>query len=141
MREGTEIAVVDMGEFEDMNDAKFVGDALESTYPGYMWQVHSSRGVISVKCGQLAQFGNYGMVLEKSYSATNLRDLAIRAGGELLERCGLPRGKWTGEIPEWMEGAQVRQLRWHTPYTRRLMAIKLKADMARAVEKYKRSLN
>lgn len=118
MREGTEIAVVDMGEAEDMADAKFVGDALETAYPGYLWMVSSARGVISVKNGMLAQFGNYGMILDKSYSASNLKDLAIKAGGELLERCGLPRGKWNGEFPKLMEGADPRQLRWHTDATR-----------------------
>lgn len=133
MREGTEIAVVDMGEAEDMTDAKYVGDALETAYPGYMWMVSSARGVISVKCGQLGQFGNYGMILEKSYSATNLKDLAIKAGGELLERCGLPRGKWPGRLPEAMEGADPRQLRWHTDATRAVADKKIKAEFERVL--------
>ena len=137
MREGTEIATVDMGEIENMDDAKAVGEALETAYPGYLWMVSSARGVLSVKCGMLSQFGNYGMILEKHYSASNLKELAIRAGGELLERCGLPRGKWPGYLPDKMEGADPRQLRWHTDATR---AEADKLAMADLMRKYDRGV-
>lgn len=112
MREGTEIATVDMGEIENMDDAKAVGDALETAYPGYLWMVSSASGVIAVKNGMLSQFGQYGMILPKHYSASHLKAEAIRAGGELLERCGLPRGAWPGHLPDHMEGSDQRQWRW-----------------------------
>lgn len=115
MREGTEVVTVDMGEIENMDDAKAVGEALETAYPGYLWMVSSARGVVVVKNAALGKFGQYGMILEKSYSASNLKELALRAGGELLERCGLPtNGKaWDGRMPNHLDGADSKHRKWY----------------------------
>jgi hypothetical protein len=44
--------------------------------------------------------GRYGFTIDaaKSFSASDLAKLAMNAGGELLERCGVRRGSWDGEF-------------------------------------------
>jgi hypothetical protein len=69
-----------------------VGQKLAQAYTGYQWQIDCSiiGGVVTIKNLNLS--GDYGFVL-------HLRDLehdtdlksVILAGGELLERCNLPR--------------------------------------------------
>ena len=116
MREGTEIVTVDMGEYEDMEVAKQVGEILETTYPGYLWMVSKASCDIVVKNAALGKFGHYGFIicLQKVISPTDLRAKTMRAGGELLERCGLPRDrrKWDGEIPKHMDGTDPARRRW-----------------------------
>ena len=69
-----------------------VGQVLEKHYPGYRWYVNCEwwTGVVTVK--NLNIHGDYGFVL---YLQELLNDLELngvmRAGGELLERCNLPR--------------------------------------------------
>lgn len=114
MREGTEVFTVDMGTPEDMTNAKTVGEILETTYPGYLWMVASSSGDLIIKNALLSQFGQYGFVIDgsKIISPTDLTQKAIMAGGELLERCGLPRSGWNGDMPTFMEGADPK---WRRP--------------------------
>ena len=111
MREDAAIELVDMGEYEDMSKAMQVGEALNTAYPGHLWMVTAARGVLIIKNGVLAKFGQYGMVLPKDYSASHLKEEAIKMGGELLERCGLPRGAWNGDIPKHLEGANPKHRR------------------------------
>ena len=44
--------------------------------------------------------GRYGFSVDAHCAATvsDLERLIVRAGGELLERCGVPRGAWDGEM-------------------------------------------
>ena len=117
MREGTEVAVVDMGEYEDMELAKQVGEILESTYPGYLWMVSKVRGDIIIKNGQLGKFGQCGFIIDgsKLTSHYDMRYKTICAGGELLERCNLPRDgrTWNGDMPRRMDGADPARQRWY----------------------------
>lgn len=116
MREGTEIVTVDMGEFEDMEIAKQVGEILETNYPGYLWMISKARCDLIVKNAALGKFGHYGFIicLLKTPTYASLRAMTLKAGGELLERCGLPRDrrKWDGEIPPMMDGAEISRRRW-----------------------------
>jgi len=69
-----------------------IGQKLAKLYNGYVWQVDCSvlGGIVTIK--NLTLHGDWGFAL-------NLRDLAddhdlnavMIAGGELLERCNLPR--------------------------------------------------
>ena len=71
-----------------------VGQILQKHYPGYKWYIHCKwfTGVVTVK--NLSIHGEYGMVfhLSELLNDHNLRGV-IRAGGELLERCNLPRSR------------------------------------------------
>ena len=83
---------------------------LTTAYPSYNWHVVEQDGMLIIKELALSsQFGPYGMALRnyKSYSATQLKHDVIIMAGEFLERAGLPRGKWDGEVAE-LEGAEKR---------------------------------
>lgn len=108
-----DIAVVDMGEYEDMTKAAAVAEILHKTYPGYLWAVASTGDVLDVKSLVLSRFGPYGFRMRKHLPPRELRWWAIHAGGELLERCGLPRDRgWDGVEPTHMEGADKRRQKW-----------------------------
>ena len=70
-----------------------VGQQLEKHYPGWLWFVECTitSGIVTVK--NISLHGDYGFVLLLTdlLSDTDLR-LPVTAGGELLERCNLPRG-------------------------------------------------
>ena len=88
-----------------MEKAKQVGDTLNQHYPGHLWAVSWQGGVLVVKNLAISSF--YGFVIKyaDSFSATNLAATAVKAGGELLERAGMPRGKWDGEFAKQLEGS------------------------------------
>lgn len=69
-----------------------VGQVLEKHYPGYRWYVHCTwwTGVVTVK--NLNLHGDYGFMfhLRELLHDVDLTSV-MRAGGELLERCSLPR--------------------------------------------------
>lgn len=102
---------------DDLRAAAQVACVLEAHYPGYLWEVSGLRGGgLFIKCGQTAHFGQYGYYIKEQdiYSASNLVSVAVNGAGELLERAGLPRGRWNGEIPTKLEGADPRHRRyWH----------------------------
>lgn len=107
----TEFVTVEDDGLDDLNDAKVVGEILERVYPGWLWMVSiHPGGAIYARCGQLTHFGNYGVLIHPNERASRYRLMrkAVQAGGELLERCGYARGKWTGEFPHYLEGADSR---------------------------------
>ena len=88
--------------------AKAVADKLSEVYPNHLWAVAWQGGALVVK--NLAISGFYGMVLEDARKHTLkyiLRDSVLKAG-ELLERCGMKRGKWDGQPAEKLEGSDPR---------------------------------
>lgn len=74
---------------------------LDDHYSGHLWQVgaNSSTGVVDIKLlypdgrHRITNLG-YGLKI-KSLDVPYLKKKVIRAGGELLERYGLPRGPAT----------------------------------------------
>lgn len=71
---------------------KQVAEALEEHYPGWGWIVYpQGHGCIVVQCAQM--MGRWGFDLRpgRGYSASQWKREAIMAGGELLERYGMPR--------------------------------------------------
>lgn len=70
-----------------------VGRKLEELYPGWLWLVECTwrNGVVTVK--NISLHGDYGFVihLEELMHDPDLKLVSV-AGGELLERCDLPRG-------------------------------------------------
>lgn len=83
--------------------AKFIGDTLEKAYPGWGWMVNvnSETGLIHIVCGWVNSQvgGNYGMTLKMGgwVTASELKAKVIRAGGEILERANLQRGRFSGK--------------------------------------------
>jgi len=80
----------------EMCVCKQVGDELERHYPGWQWliTVPPKGGVVQIRSMHME--ARYGFVLKlgASYSASHLAKEAVRAGGELLERTGMPRSRF-----------------------------------------------
>jgi hypothetical protein len=76
-----------------------VGQKLEEQYPGYHWYVECvwKTGTVVVK--NLNINGDYGFLLHlEKLMLDNDMHLVTHAGGELLERCGLPRSRKPEDI-------------------------------------------
>lgn len=83
-----------IGKMESMQQqlCEQVAEALEEHYPGWEWIVFpQGPGCIIVQ--SLKMIGRWGFDLRpgRSYSASMWKREAIMAGGELLERYGMPR--------------------------------------------------
>lgn len=83
------------GQINDIVMAKSMAEALHRAYPGHFWAVavDGKAGLADVR--NLALSGNWGfrLKLNKIYSASAFEKDVIRAGGEILERFRLSRGR------------------------------------------------
>lgn len=77
----------------DVSLAKNIADVLERHYPGHLWcvNVDSRQGGVMVK--NLALSDQWGFVLHIDALDPMLKKV-VRAGGELLERWNIRRGKY-----------------------------------------------
>lgn len=106
-----DIKIIEEGNIEevlDMQKAQEVGDTLQRTYPGHMWMVAFQGSALVVK--NLAISTHYGFIIKHhdSFSASDLARKAVLAGGELLERAGMKRGAWNGQMAQKLEGSDPR---------------------------------
>lgn len=92
----TEVITLEQTGAYEMGACQQVGDALERHYPGWMWMVASppKSGMVFVKSGFMDPAYGFKLNLPRSYSASDLAHEAVLAGGELLERVGMPRSKY-----------------------------------------------
>lgn len=95
----------------DISLALELSALLDTQYPDHQWMVHvnSQGGVIDIQNPPL--FGAYGYRIIRPWQYTHdaLRHKVIMAGGEMLERANLRRGKNTGEdITEWVDGMRAQ---------------------------------
>lgn len=95
----------------DIALSKWAGEALNDHYPGYPWAVHADYfgGVMTIKNLRAAGvYENYGYVIHPHLyaSASELKKRIILAGGEILERAGLARGRETGQQVQHIEGVR-----------------------------------
>lgn len=79
----------------DMAMAKDVAEALNEHYPGHLWAVNcrGEAGLMTIHNLMLSGQWGFTLMLDKSYSASDLRQRAIMAGGEILERYRVSRGR------------------------------------------------
>lgn len=79
----------------DMAMAKNVAESLNANYPGHLWAVNcrGDQGIMTVHNLSLSGQWGYTLLLDKSYSASDLNKRAIIAGGEILERYNVSRGR------------------------------------------------
>jgi hypothetical protein len=89
-----------------MEKAKCVGEILNKHYPDHLWLVCWQGGALVVK--NLALGSHYGFIMKDDSDYGVLSHRAVEAGGELLERAGLRRGKWDGEMPDHLEGSDPK---------------------------------
>ena len=79
----------------DLAMSKEIAEALNAQYPGHLWavRVQGEYGVASIHNLMLSGEWGYRLLLDKNYSVSDLRSRAIKAGGEILERFNVKRGK------------------------------------------------
>lgn len=80
-------------ELSDMLLAKNAADGLDRHYPGHLWAVDVNGGVLNIRNLMLSADMGWRIKVPKVYSASELHQRVIRAGGEILERFGLSRGR------------------------------------------------
>ena len=75
--------------------AKIVADCLQGAYMGYAWLVNVDlrNGIVNILCSDVSQ--QYGCTIPAHKLAHNgeAKKLILRAGGEILERARLRRGR------------------------------------------------
>ena len=83
----------------DLIFAKEMAETLHAAYPGHLWavQVDGVQGVATIR--HLALSGQYGYVLRLPliYSMSQFKTKVLHAGGEMLERFKLARGRYNDD--------------------------------------------
>lgn len=81
----------------DYSVAKEMADALTDHYPGHLWAVSadSQTGMCDIRAMQLSSTWGYRLKMPQIYSASAFKADVIRAGGEILERFRLSRGRFS----------------------------------------------
>ena len=80
--------------------AKLAAQLLTKHYPNHLWMIGWAPGMtLVIKLG--SQDARYGYTVDaaKAASISEYEHAVILAGGELLERSGMVRGAWDGELP------------------------------------------
>lgn len=80
----------------DLVMAKEMADALHTAYPDHMWAVTCDGAIGFADVRNMALSGNWGfrIRLDGVYSASQFKHRVLMAGGELLERYRLRRGRF-----------------------------------------------
>lgn len=85
--------------------AKRCADLLNSHYPGYLWAVNvnstATGGVMFIKNFSVSYRYGYTLHIEK---LDNKLRKVLMAGGEILERARLNRGRWLEEELKYIDG-------------------------------------
>ena len=94
-------------ELDEVDLAKRCADKLNQQYPGHPWAVHINSeqlgGVLEIKNFAVSFRYGYVLKLERVYQDPSLK-CVVRAGGEILERAGMIRGRWNGQDAEHIDG-------------------------------------
>ena len=87
----------------DLLHAKSIADTLERHYPGHAWMVNvnGKQGVATIRSQMLSGQWGYVLRMPEVFSATDLDQRVMKAGGEILERFGTARRRFDGE--KWAE--------------------------------------
>ncbi len=94
----------DADEILDMEKAIEVGQTLDAHYPEHPWMVTFQGGVLTVRHKFInevleKELGRSGFCFcikhRNSFSASDLAQSAMLAGGQMLEAFQMPRGKFT----------------------------------------------
>lgn len=71
---------------------------LTRLYPNHLWMIGSAPGLtLVIKYGGADSRFGFTVDVGAAHSSSQLEHAIMEAGGELLERLGLPRGAWDGE--------------------------------------------
>ena len=110
-----DIAVAEVTSVDDESiqmevKAKECAQILSAHYPNHVWMVGWAPGMTLVVKNMAIDDGRYGFTIDAANVATSseLSRLSVMAGGELLERCGVKRGKWDGEMMTLLDKSEDR---------------------------------
>lgn len=80
--------------------AKMAAQRLTNAYPDHIWMVGWAPGMTLVIKNMAIDDGRYGFTVDAARAATvsELEKAIVMGGGELLERCGVRRGRWDGDM-------------------------------------------
>lgn len=80
--------------------AKMAASTLSTHYPAHVWMVGWAPGRTLVIKNMAIDDGRYGFTVDahRAASVSELEHAIMLGGGELLERCGVRRGAWDGEM-------------------------------------------
>ena len=83
------------GSLNDILTARAMAEDLHAAYPGHFWAVSCDGRTGMADVRNLALSGNWGfrIKLGRMYSASAFKKDVLKAGGEVLERFNLNRGK------------------------------------------------
>lgn len=86
-------------EANDFVMARNMAEALHRAYPGQLWAVtcEGAHGIATVRNLLLSGQWGYVLKLPAIYSASSFEADVVRAGGEILERFRLARGRFNPE--------------------------------------------
>lgn len=95
-----DVTSVDHESIQMESYAKETAEILSTSYPNHVWMVGWAPGGVLIVKNMAIDDGRYGFTIDaaRSFSSSDLKRQAILAGGELLERCGVSRGAWNGEM-------------------------------------------
>lgn len=105
MNNDLDIQVVDQTSVDDETTqmimfAKLAAQTLSQHYPNHLWAVGWAPGMTIIVKNMAISDGRYGFTIDvpRAHSISHFEKVVMQAGGELLERCGVPRGSWNGEF-------------------------------------------
>lgn len=70
-----------------------IAQLLQAKYPGHLWGVHVKRSVATIHNMALSGSHGYLLHMDKFRTEDDFNNKVIRAGGEILERFAVSRGK------------------------------------------------
>lgn len=75
--------------------ASIVGECLHTAYPGYLWRVNAEieGGVVNIICGDVSYESGCTIMIADLVEPTAAKRHVLKAGGEILERANLNRGR------------------------------------------------
>lgn len=84
----------DQSNASDFLLAKEAADTLNTAYPGHLWAISVDGGMLSIRNLMLSADWGYRLKVPLIYSASAFLADVKRAGGEILERFQMARGRF-----------------------------------------------
>lgn len=99
-------------ELSDKILAKNIGEILHRHYPGHLWAIHvdSEGGVVNIRNLRVSFLYGYVFHIKNLYPFdSQVTTKIINAGGEILERAAIARGKSDQQNSTHVEGVKERK--------------------------------
>jgi hypothetical protein len=111
---GNDIQTVDISSFDEETVfmeqmAKTAAQILCDHYPDHLWAVGWHPGyALAIK--NMAIPGNYGFTIDvpRIATASEFKRVVYQAGGEMLERAHMSRGRWDGNFADILDGSDPK---------------------------------